>query len=144
MRPLLWFSSLALMALSGCTTHTRAELDAVPPSTAVRAQFDSPRDIVVLELGGDSVVVRSVTSVEGTLTDRTPEMFTLAIRLARVREASGGTRTIRFSEAAVTEIPTQTVERRGTNGVVVFLLLAVAVVALVVVASSLSDDPEPQ
>ena len=71
-------------------------------------------------------------------------MFTLAIRLARVREASGRTRTIRFSEAAVTEIPTQTVERRGTNGVVVFLLLAVAVVALVVVASSLSDDPEPQ
>jgi len=144
MRPLLWFSSLALTALPACATHTPVELDAVPPETAVRAEFEFPRNIVVHEPSGDSVLVSSVTGVEGTLTDRTPETFTLAIRVARVREASGRTRTVRFSEGALTRIPTQTVERRGTNVVAGVLLVAVIVVASVAIGAAIMDDPEPQ
>jgi hypothetical protein len=144
MRPLVWLSSLALSTLLGCTTHTPVELDAVPPSTAVRAEFGLPRDIVVHEASGDSIFVPAVTTVEGTLTDRTPETFTLAIRLARVREASGRTRTMRFSEGALTRIPTQTVERREANVVGTVLLVAATVVALVLIGSAITEDPEPQ
>jgi hypothetical protein len=135
-------ASLALAALPGCTTYRAVETGAVPPATAVRANFDTPRAIVVHEVSGDSIVVDGVTRVEGVLIERTPETLTLEPARVQILDA-GRIRTVRYGAGAFIRIPTQAIERRETKVLGTVILASVLVLCLAIVISAATAEPDP-
>jgi hypothetical protein len=139
-----FLACLAFVSMLGCATYRSMPTDQVPPSSTVRVQFLAPQTVVV-EQGGDTISLSDVVSVEGLLSERTPEAVTLAIRLARVANPTGPTRTVRFADGAVTRIATQVVERRSSNSGATAVLVAIAVIAVLVIGiAAAAPDPEPQ
>lgn len=137
-------AALLFTALAGCASYTAMRPEAVPPSSTVRVQFESPQRVVVHAPNTDSTVIDEVVSVEGRMLDRTAEAVTLQVSSVRVRDPSGPPRTVRFSDGATAQIAAQTVERRRSNTGVVLVLLAITVVAIIVIGASYDPEPQPQ
>jgi len=137
-----------VIATSGCMSY-RPSAPLPAPATSVRVSFVSPRDVVARSTTGDSVVLRNVTELRGSIVraQLDTRLDSVRIRLGSARGPSGAVSGV--SDGALATVPREMfvrVEQRSldvwkTLKVVGIAALAVVALTMLAVASAVGELP---
>ncbi len=137
-----------VVATSGCMSY-RPSAPLPAPATSVRVSFLSPRDVVARSATGDSVVLRNVTELRGSIVraQLDTRLDSIRIRLGSARGPSGAVSGV--VSGAIATVPREVfvrVEQRSLDGgktlkVIGYVAGAVLLISLLAIGLALEEGP---